>query len=278
VAIPGFERSDRSAILQRMTAAEGLPAPLLSGGPGAKQTRPNTLPALCPYLATADGNWRSASPVREHRCMAVSPPVQLAAEKQRRLCLVEGHVNCATYGAALATRSGPTQHSAGSVRPIARMTPVILDRGRVDLRIPPLRADRASGQAILVGVLGLAFVAILLARPAGDTGPSSPLGAGASAPTSPSIATPTGVATPSANAPAETPTPSGNLAPSLGVPSSPPGASAPPVTPGATYRVKSGDTLSAIAARFGTTTRVLIGLNGIADPSRIKIGQILKLP
>jgi LysM repeat protein len=44
------------------------------------------------------------------------------------------------------------------------------------------------------------------------------------------------------------------------------------------YKVRSGDTLTAIAARFGTTVRVLAQLNGISDPSRLRIGQVLKLP
>jgi LysM repeat protein len=45
-----------------------------------------------------------------------------------------------------------------------------------------------------------------------------------------------------------------------------------------TYRVRAGDTLSAIAARFNTTVAVLVRLNNIKDPSRIRVGQIIKLP
>lgn len=269
-----------------MSAVEGLPAPLPSVEPDAGDTGPGALPSLCPYLATADGNWRSANAVREHRCMAVSPPVQLAPEKQRRLCLIDNHVNCATYGAAMAGHAGPSEHVTGRSRPIARMTPVILDQGRFDLRVPALRADRASGQAVLVGVLGLAFAAILFARPSGDAGAlgvdASVLpGAGAGVPTEAAVASPSDVPT-ATEAPAETEAPSETTAPSAasGAPSStaPSGASAAPATSGATYKVKSGDTLSAIAARFGTTTRVLIRLNGLVDPSKLKIGQILKVP
>jgi LysM repeat protein len=36
--------------------------------------------------------------------------------------------------------------------------------------------------------------------------------------------------------------------------------------------------LHAIAARFGTSVKVLADLNHIADPSRIHVGQVLKLP
>jgi LysM repeat protein len=47
---------------------------------------------------------------------------------------------------------------------------------------------------------------------------------------------------------------------------------------GRTYTVRPGDTLDAIAARFGTTTPTLVQLNGIANPSLIRVGQVLKLP
>lgn len=45
-----------------------------------------------------------------------------------------------------------------------------------------------------------------------------------------------------------------------------------------TYTVKSGDTLYAIARRFDTTVAKLVELNHIADPNRIRVGQVLQLP
>jgi LysM repeat protein len=45
-----------------------------------------------------------------------------------------------------------------------------------------------------------------------------------------------------------------------------------------TYKVRSGDNLSAIAARFGTTVAELSALNNIENPSLIRVGQVLKLP
>jgi lysozyme len=45
-----------------------------------------------------------------------------------------------------------------------------------------------------------------------------------------------------------------------------------------TYTVKYGDTLSAIAARFGTTTRSLMALNNIANANQIYTGQKLRVP
>src|SRR5699024_3138623 len=44
-----------------------------------------------------------------------------------------------------------------------------------------------------------------------------------------------------------------------------------------TYKVKSGDTLSGIAQRFGTTTKKLQNLNGIKNPNKIYAGQTLKV-
>ena len=263
-----------------MSAVEGLPVPTASTDVEGQHPRPGALPSLCPYLATPDGSWRSASADREHRCMAVNPPVPLALEKQRRLCLVDAHVGCATYGAALASRDS-THPPALQNRPIARMTPVILDHGRFDFRMPAIHADRASGQAVLVGVLGVALAAILVARPSGDAGAATPSPSAAApsdaaaVPTARVSAQPTDV--PQSAAPSATPSPEPSATPRPSAAATP-RPSTEPVTSGATYKVKGGDTLSAIAARFDTTVRVLVDLNGIADPSRLKVGQVLKLP
>ncbi len=45
-----------------------------------------------------------------------------------------------------------------------------------------------------------------------------------------------------------------------------------------TYTVRDGDTLSAIAKRSGTDVRTLAKDNALADPSRIRAGQVLRLP
>ncbi|SYW05375.1 putative Lysozyme [Oenococcus oeni] len=45
----------------------------------------------------------------------------------------------------------------------------------------------------------------------------------------------------------------------------------------ATYTVKSGDTLSAIAVKYGTTYQTLASLNGIKSPYLIIPGEVLKL-
>jgi hypothetical protein len=258
----------------------------LDGAPARSAASPDEgvaassdLPDLCPYLATIDGNWRSSSPVREHRCIAVTPPVPLALEKQRRLCLVAEHANCATYGAAIAARPSFVDAASARHRVMARTTPVVLDQARFDLRLPGIKSDRLSAQGLLVVLLALAFAAILIARPTGDGGvavgdnrptptPAQATTAVASGPPRPSsvpsrapVVTARPVSSPAATASTQPASPAATLA-----------------SAGSTYRVKSGDTLTAIAARFGTTVKVLKTLNQISDPSKLHVGQVLQLP
>jgi LysM repeat protein len=47
---------------------------------------------------------------------------------------------------------------------------------------------------------------------------------------------------------------------------------------GTTYVVKRGDNLFRIALRYGISYAYLAQYNGIADPSRIYVGQVLKIP
>jgi len=59
----------------------------------------------------------------------------------------------------------------------------------------------------------------------------------------------------------------------------PGGATAPgaPTAGAETYTVRPGDTLSGIAARFGTTAAALATQNGLANPELIYVGQVLRL-
>lgn len=53
----------------------------------------------------------------------------------------------------------------------------------------------------------------------------------------------------------------------------------PPASGGETvYTVKKGDTLSAIAAKYGTTYQEIAAYNGIANPNLIRVGQKIKIP
>ena len=59
----------------------------------------------------------------------------------------------------------------------------------------------------------------------------------------------------------------------------PPGTPQPPTeTPGGTYSVVRGDTLSIIARRFGTTVQAIATANNIANINLIFVGQVLQVP
>lgn len=256
-----------------MTAVDpdSPPRPLVDDDP--RTERPLT--GLCPYLAAVDGSWRSATVAREHRCGAVAPPAILATEKQRRLCLTADHPTCATFEAARAARPIAHDRVPALPRPLARTTPVVLDHGRFAIGMPAFRSDRTTGQALLIGLLAIAFAGIVLARVAGG---------GASGGATEASPTPSALASvdPSA-APTSRPTASARPSASAGASSgsggsASPGTSAPSVPSPQTYKVKAGDTLIGIAAKFGTTPKAIAALNGITDPSSLKVGQTLKIP
>jgi len=145
-----------------------------------RPSEPSGLPhGLCPFLATPSGAWRAAFPSNEHECTAVEPPVQLALDKQRRLCLVADHETCAAYRAALAGRAplGPGVGASAATGPavarararpwtgrqVARTTPILLERPRPGLALQPAAA-RSVGQLVLVALVVIAFILIALAR------------------------------------------------------------------------------------------------------------------
>jgi LysM repeat protein len=236
----------------------------------------------------------------------VTPPAQLASEKQRRLCLVSRHLTCATYQAAtgvgaIAANGHHDDRSALArpplarpARPMARTTPLVLDHGRIAIGVPALRGQGAGlGQSALIGLMAVAFGAILVARLSGAGGPSDGgLIAGAADGTArPSLeiaVAPEGSGDSEAPARTLVPTdvdptdePSETTAAESELPdeAAPPDEEAPAAEEEAkTYKVKRGDTLSGIAAEFGTTVRKLAKLNDIEDPSRLKVGQVLQLP
>jgi hypothetical protein len=250
-----------------MTAVdpETRPSPPVVDDPGVDRT----MARICPYLAAADGGWRSSTAAREHRCGAVTPPAQLAAEKQRRLCLTADHVTCATYEAARAAR--PLAHGPAATlpRPLARTTPLVLDHGRIAVAIPALRSDRSTSQALLIVLLAIAFIAILFARLTGGNDL-----AGATASTTPRATAAAGTGGKSA---APTSRPSATPVASAGA-SGAPATPRPSAPASRTYKVKSGDTLIGIAAKYGTTPKAIAKLNGIAVSANLHVGQVLKIP
>jgi LysM repeat protein len=272
-------------ILRAMTVTGQTPRPLPGGSEAVpRQNRRRDASAVlevCPFLAVEDRSWRSAYAAREHRCQAVTPPALLAIEKQRQLCLVPAHGTCATYLAArdVATAANPPGPGAdgASLWASSSPAPVVLEPARRMGALPTASA-RSGGQALLVGLMVLAFLVLVIARtqtPGGSSGPS-PLvsGAAVAVATSSSAGTPTATGSPSTD-----PTPDPSSGPTPVASERPARTPSPSTTPsGRRYRVKSGETLGSIAKRFGTTVKKLAALNKIADPRYIKIGQVLIIP
>ena len=67
-------------------------------------------------------------------------------------------------------------------------------------------------------------------------------------------------------------------APAPATPPPPPVVTSPPPAPRTTYTVKPGDTLYAIAVKYGTTVQAITAANNIANPNLIRVGQVLVIP
>jgi LysM repeat protein len=236
-------------------------------------------PRGCPFLVASAGGWRLDMPTREHRCSAFSPPASLSPEKQARLCLTASHTGCATYLASLTARTerlGAVPVRRATRWGLARTTSVIEDPGGIRTRVVAVLLDRRRWPAIPAVILVTTlFVLALSGFRAGV--PTSPV-----ATASPGVAVATGAPTPRATPlPATTPD-AGTAAPE----SAPPATAKPtkaPATPRPsasfrTYRVKSGDTLSAIANRFDTTVSAIVELNDLPNRNSLSIGQVLRIP
>ncbi len=153
-------------------------------------------------------------------------------------------------------------------RQFARTTPVVVDRGRASFGLPSFGDRRQLGQIGLVVLMVAALGAILLAR-LGQPGTPGLAAGGSPSPNGSLAASPQPT-------PSPTPPPSTSPGPSASSPAKSPAAS--PTSKPQTYKVKSGDTLSSIAARFHTTAKIIEQLNDIKSPFVIHPGEVLKLP
>src|SRR4051812_28950763 len=135
---------------------------------------------VCPYLEAAEGGWRRVQPLRDHRCMATSPASPLALSKQRELCLLPAHFGCATYQAARHIASEGSASADGGLWPETRGAVLSLEPARATRATVSRLAGRGTGQALLVGLMVVAFVLLVITRVSapGSGGPSS-VGAGA---------------------------------------------------------------------------------------------------
>ena len=228
---------------------------------------------ICPYLALADDGRTVADGYdSEHRCHALAPPAPLERARQVQLCLTEAHTRCERFTAAhtawLAASSGLPRVAPdvafGRTRMILEPEPAwrtltASPRTRGGRR-PILLAALAAAIIVMFG-LGSAF-GILGGAPAASPTPSPSPTASPSA--SPSASATTVVSATESVIPA-TPTVAPTVAP----------------TPAPTLRiyiVRSGDTLSLIAQRYGTTAKAIANANGININDTLNIGQRLIIP
>jgi len=224
----------------------------------------------------------------------VRPAIRLGTDQQRRLCLTAAHADCPTF---LAARASPVPGSSlegltgVATAPIdggvglwhfTRTAPALIDDGRLGLPIPIAGRERTVSQASLGAVLVAVLALVVVVRLSDQPG-LAPVDVAVS----PSAAAATAVA---ASVPAQTPRPSSP--PPMPAPSAAVGGAeiSPRPSPtgavaGATatprprrYRVQAGDTLVSIAERFGTTVKAIQALNGIDDPTKLRVGQVLRIP
>lgn len=233
---------------------ERPPAPSTAPEPAAAAL------AACPYLSSVDGAWHGVAPSRAHRCRLLASG-RPTLDRQLAHCLTAAHAACPTW---LETHGdeGPRERPG----PFVPMAPVVLEGA--GLALPSDAAARRLAGPVTVVIVGIALGALVLSR--GPLAPGSS-GAGDDA----ASPTPAGASAPATATPGGTPTPAPTAIPT-GRPSPTPQSSATPRP--RTYKVQPGDTLTAIAARFGTSVAKLAALNNIANPSLLRVGQVLKLP
>jgi hypothetical protein len=230
-----------------------------SAAPAAPDVAGAALEA-CPHLASVDGPWHADTPSRAHRC-ALLAEGRPTLERQRLHCLSAAHVDCPTWIETHGPGGRPSRPGA-----FVSTAPVVLEGPGVSL--PTEGAVRRLAAPVTVVVVGAALGALLLSRGPLAPGPSGAADDGSAA-------------TPIASAASATPAPSAAATSRpTSRPTAPPAASpAASAAPGPrTYKVKPGDTLGRIAAKFGTSVGELAALNGISNPSLIRVGQILQLP
>jgi LysM repeat protein len=216
--------------------------------------------AGCPHLVSVDGPWHAAAPSRAHRCRLLGEG-RPTLERQREHCLMAAHVECPTWLESYGASRPPARPG-----PFVATAPVVLEGPGIGM--PSEGSARRLVAPVTVVVVGAALGALLLAR-----GPFAPgtSGAGDDGPAATTPASAAPATAPAGTAPSTAPT-----ARPTARPTPTPGPSATPRP--RTYRIRPGDTLTGIAAKFGTTAGKIAALNKIANPSLIRVGQILQLP
>ncbi len=238
---------------------------------------------ICPFLAL-EGDRRTVVGVFdvEHRCGAVQPRPSLTREEQLSTCLVIEHRSCPRF---LQAEEARWNRAGGWPAPAidARLLSTRLVLG------PDAGRSRSGGGRPMATRWGLGAAAAVVgaaAVTASATGAldALPLGGAPSetaAPSSTPQSTPQpAVGGPSPRPPRATASPTPAEAPTATArPTREPADRTPTPAPAPqTYTVQAGDTLAAVAVRFGTSVEALQAANGIDDTDVILVGQVLVIP
>jgi LysM repeat protein len=230
----------------------------------------------CPLLALgADHRTVLDSPDRGHRCHAEAVPSVVERSYQQRVCLSDAFARCDRYLEHSARVGDPRNrysHGLTSTRLVIPGEPAwaVAAASRRQIRrsqlaglAAALAVLAAGGVAVVSGALPAGLALLGAAAPSETPVPSVP--STSSTPT----ASPTPTAAPTATPPQPTASPTA-------IPTPTPTAAQTP--PPRTYVVVQGDTLGAIAARFGTTANAIAAANRISNPNEINPGQVLVIP
>ena len=239
--------------------------------------RPAEAP-ICPLLGLLDDqSSRFSYSSVGHRCYADGRPRAIDLSYQGSFCLVPAYTECPRYRAAAASRP------PGAATPEASW--VATERVGAEAGAPgasgepgrqPLgRTSRWRGVlAIVIAVAVLAGAAYLASPAIGDW--MRQVGAGATptstSPSTPPLATPA----PTPATPARTPTTTRAAIPSI-TPTPAAATSTLAATP-LVHVVVKGETLIAIAARYGVTVSAIMNANGITDAGLIYVDERLVIP
>jgi len=216
--------------------------------PSLSESRISASFSICPFLVSETAALpRAALPAEGHRCAAAGVAAPISAQHQRVFCFTSQHRDCSRY---LAVARQPLTSPA---------------------RDAP-RAAIASAAALMVAVVGAAAVALLAI---GNPFTVEPLAGDATPPaTAAALATAPAVATIEVTLAPVSPT---RILAAPSATATPPASPRPSATP-ATYTVRPGDSLTAVAARFGVTVPALAAANGLAPTAQLRIAQTLVIP
>ena len=222
----------------------------------------------CPWLLDPSGAITVTPSRTLSRCGAEPARPELAKATRAERCIVGG--DCQIRQAREA-QLGTLATSLAPRQPVG-------DAAVISSAAPPRPSNGSPWLRVLLVVVLAGIITVASGPVAGAVGPivTSLIGSL----TAPGEATPTPSieATPTSS-PTESPTPSPSVSPSAS-PSPSPSPSGSPVVPN-TYVVQRGDSLYSISATLNlgeNGVQDLIRLNGITDPTKIRPGQVLKLP